>query len=162
MGAQKRPGTATAPEIRDERAPARRVAALGAPGPCRRADAGAPLGELADPCRRLGPYLHRNCDPTDEADATEAEARVAADAESDVDLMIELDREAHPREEARHIRAALGPRAHHLDLHVYTPSKIAKQRGVNTSFLSEIEETGRIVYERADATGARREWVRSR
>ena len=79
-----------------------------------------------------------------------------------MDIMIEFDREAHPREEARHIRAALGPRAHRLDRYVYTPSKIAKRRGVPASFLSEIEETGRIVYERADVTPARREWARSR
>lgn len=50
-------------------------------------DAGTPLGELADPCRRLGPYLHRNCDPTDEADATEAEARAAVD---DAQQVVEL------------------------------------------------------------------------
>lgn len=76
-------------------------------------------------------------------------AQGTAGPDSDLDLMIEVDREVHPREEAIRIRQLLWPRDYSLDLKVYSPSMIAKHRGVQTSFLSEIERTGRVLYERA-------------
>lgn len=62
--------------------------------------------------------------------------------------MVEIDRDVPRRLESVRIRLAISPRDYSLDLLVYTPEMIAKQRGVHTSFLSEIEETGRLMYER--------------
>ena len=71
------------------------------------------------------------------------------DHDSDIDLMVEIDRDVPRRQESVRIRIAISPRDYSLDLLVYTPAMIAKQRGVYSSFLSEIEETGRVMYERA-------------
>ena len=74
-------------------------------------------------------------------------ATARARPDSDVDLMVELDREAD-RLSVRHaISAALTPRDFGLDVLVYTPSFMAERRGDPTALLAEIEETGVVMYE---------------
>lgn len=71
-----------------------------------------------------------------------------AGPDSDLDLMIEVDRELDPRDESIRIHQLLWPRDYALDVKVYTPSMIAERRGSRTSFLAEIEGTGKVLYER--------------
>lgn len=71
-----------------------------------------------------------------------------ATADSDVDLFVELgDDGADRRSAVRQVYRALRDREFALDVIVYTPAMVAERRGDTTTFLSEIEDTGVVLYE---------------
>ena len=75
-------------------------------------------------------------------------ARGEAGANSDVDLFVEMETEQRPPERAIEVSAIFGLRPWPLDVVVYTPSEVARLRGVRGTLLSIIEEEGELLYER--------------
>ncbi|MHC4248630.1 MAG: nucleotidyltransferase domain-containing protein [Planctomycetota bacterium] len=76
-------------------------------------------------------------------------ARGDADAESDVDLFIEMESPKPPRERAVEVSEAFGLREWSLDVFVYTPEEAARLRDVNGTLASLVEAEGTVLYERS-------------
>jgi predicted nucleotidyltransferase len=76
-------------------------------------------------------------------------ARGEAQADSDLDLFVEMETPARPPERAREISSAFGLRHWSLDIVVYTPEEVARLRGINGTLLSLIEGEGKVLYERS-------------
>ena len=70
--------------------------------------------------------------------------------ESDVDLLVVMDTPLSEMQQALEIRQELNP-LFGLDLIVYTPSRLAQRLAWGDSFLREIIEKGKILYESPDA-----------
>jgi predicted nucleotidyltransferase len=77
-------------------------------------------------------------------------ARGEAEAESDLDLFIEMETAASPPERAVEVSSIFGLRPWSMDLVVYTPAEVEKLRGVHGTLLSLIEAEGKPLYERSD------------
>lgn len=75
-------------------------------------------------------------------------ARGDASPESDIDLFVEMESAKRPPERVMEIQAAFGPRRWSMDVLVYTPSEVARLRGVTGTLLSTIEREGHVLYER--------------
>lgn len=67
---------------------------------------------------------------------------------SDVDLMVEMDTPLRPAERALQISSSFGLRRWPMDVVVFTPSEAKVLRADPTSFVSQIEAEGRVLYER--------------
>ncbi len=70
-------------------------------------------------------------------------------ADSDVDLMIEMETDLPPLERMRQVYRLFGPRLWSMDVIVFTPDEIARQRHSRNSVLREIEAEGKVLYERS-------------
>ncbi len=76
-------------------------------------------------------------------------ARGDADAESDVDLFVEMESTSPPpRERAVEVSEAFGLREWSLDVFVYTPEETERLKNVNGSLVSLVEAEGTVLYER--------------
>lgn len=73
-------------------------------------------------------------------------ARGEMTADSDVDLLVVMNFEGRPHEQAVDIRARI-PRRFPLDLLVRTPQQIAERLRLNDFFIQEILERGAVLYE---------------
>ena len=71
-------------------------------------------------------------------------------ADSDVDLLVILDTLARPVDRYLRVSRLLRPRPFPLDLLVKTPEEIAQALDRNDTFMCEITEQGRVLYERVD------------
>ena len=76
-------------------------------------------------------------------------ARGEAVRESDIDLFVELETSLSPPERAIAISELFGLRPWSLDPVVYTPSEVKKLRGIHGTLLSQIEQEGQVLYEKA-------------
>ncbi|MBM4326950.1 MAG: nucleotidyltransferase domain-containing protein [Deltaproteobacteria bacterium] len=76
-------------------------------------------------------------------------ARGDATDDSDLDLFVEMETDRRPPERAIEVSAVFGLRPWPLDVVVYTPSEVARLRGVRGTLLSVIEAEGKVLYERA-------------
>jgi predicted nucleotidyltransferase len=70
--------------------------------------------------------------------------------DSDVDLLVIMETRLRESEQALRIRRSVNPRFG-VDILVYTPSRLAQRLKWGDSFLKEITEKGRIVYESPDS-----------
>ncbi len=77
-----------------------------------------------------------------------SQARGDADAESDLDLFVEMETPLRPPERAIAISREFGLRPWAMDLIVYTPEEAERLRRVEGSFVNAIEAEGRVLYER--------------
>jgi predicted nucleotidyltransferase len=75
-------------------------------------------------------------------------ARGGATEDSDLDLFVEMETDRRPPERAIEVSAVFGLRPWPLDVVVYTPSEVARLRGVRGTLLSVIEAEGKVLYER--------------
>jgi predicted nucleotidyltransferase len=71
-------------------------------------------------------------------------------ADSDVDLLVIMDTQAHPVDRYVCVSRLLRPRPFPLDLLVKTPEEIAQALDREDAFIREITAQGRVLYERAD------------
>jgi predicted nucleotidyltransferase len=76
-------------------------------------------------------------------------ARGAATEDSDLDLFVEMETDRRPPERAIEVSAMFGLRPWPLDVVVYTPSEVARLRGIQGTLLSVIEAEGKVLYERS-------------
>jgi predicted nucleotidyltransferase len=76
-------------------------------------------------------------------------ARGDARADSDVDLLVEMESGATPPERAMEVSRLFGRRRWSLDVVVYTPAEVERLRGVTGTLLSVVEAEGKVLYERA-------------
>lgn len=74
-------------------------------------------------------------------------ARGSRRADSDVDLMVEMDCDCPPAERMRRVYRLFGPRRWSLDVVVYTPEEVRQQRAQRNSLIRSIEAEGRVLYE---------------
>lgn len=72
-----------------------------------------------------------------------------ARADSDLDLMVEMDTADSPAERIRAIDALFGLRRWAMDLVVYTPQEVAEQRQYRNSLIRAIESHGKVLYEQS-------------
>ena len=70
--------------------------------------------------------------------------------ESDIDLLVVMDTDLRESEQALRIRQHVIP-LFGVDILVYTPSRLEKRLKLGDSFLTEIVEKGRVMYESPDA-----------
>ncbi|MEW5871723.1 MAG: nucleotidyltransferase domain-containing protein [Chloroflexota bacterium] len=70
--------------------------------------------------------------------------------ESDVDLLVVMDTPLREAQQALQIRQHVNP-LFGVDILVYTPSRLEERLKLGDSFLREITEKGRVVYESPDA-----------
>ncbi len=75
-----------------------------------------------------------------------AEGRAGRD--SDIDLFVEMESDLTPPERAIRISKFFGIREWPMDLFVYTPDEVRKLRGRVGTLLYEIEDSGKVLYER--------------
>ncbi len=75
-------------------------------------------------------------------------ARGEATEDSDVDLMVEMESDLPAGRRAAQVYGLFHPRRWPMDIVVYTPAEAAQQRTQRYSLLSEIERTGKVLYER--------------
>jgi len=75
-------------------------------------------------------------------------ARGGADPQSDVDILVLMDFEGQPFEQAFKIRSQI-TRSFALDLLVRRPADVRRRIEMGDSFLKEILKKGRTLYERA-------------
>ena len=73
-------------------------------------------------------------------------ARGTADAESDIDLFIEMRTDRRPPERREEILALFGLRPWSLDVVVYTPEEVERLHGQAGTLLSVIESEGRVLH----------------
>ena len=66
--------------------------------------------------------------------------------ESDVDLLVVMDTPLREAQQALHIRQHVNP-LFGVDILVYTPSRLKERLRLGDSFLQEITNKGRVVYE---------------
>ena len=81
-----------------------------------------------------------------------SQARGEANQDSDLDLMIEMDTDLRPLDRLIAVASLFRDRMWPLDVVVYTPSEVARDRGRIGTLLQMIEADGRTVYEHAGAT----------
>jgi predicted nucleotidyltransferase len=74
-------------------------------------------------------------------------ARGDARADSDVDLMVEMDSDLRPLERMRRVYQACRDRSLPLDVVVFTPEEVTRQRHQKNSLVSAIESEGKVIYE---------------
>lgn len=74
-------------------------------------------------------------------------ARGNADAESDLDLLIEMESPLRPPERAIEISREFGLRPWGMDIVVYTPREAEQSRRVEGSFINTVEAEGKVLYE---------------
>ncbi len=74
-------------------------------------------------------------------------ARGDAGAESDLDLMVEMETDLSPPRRAMAIDALFGLRGWAMDVLVYTPQEVEQQRQYRNSMLRIIEAEGTVLYE---------------
>ncbi len=74
-------------------------------------------------------------------------ARGDGDAESDLDLFVEMETPRRPPERAADVAALFGLRPWALDVVVYTAAEVERLRGLHGTLLSIIEREGRVLYE---------------
>lgn len=75
-------------------------------------------------------------------------ARGEPHPDSDLDLFVEMESELPPPRRSTAIAELFADRTWPLDVLVYTPAEAKLARGKRTSFLTEIEAQGRVLYER--------------
>lgn len=75
-------------------------------------------------------------------------ARGTERADSDVDLMIEMESDLPPRQRENQIDELFADRNWSLDVVVYTPSEAAERRRYRYSLVSAIEREGKVLYVR--------------
>jgi len=77
-----------------------------------------------------------------------SQARGDAGPDSDIDLFIEMESDLRPIDRDVEVLSLFGLRPWGLDVFVYTPAEVAKQRGRVGNLLSDVDSEGRVVYER--------------
>ena len=75
-------------------------------------------------------------------------ARGDTRADSDLDLMVEMETDDPPAERVRVIDALFGLRRWAMDLVVYTPEEVEQQRNSRNALIRVIESEGKVLYER--------------
>ncbi|MCX5654653.1 MAG: nucleotidyltransferase domain-containing protein [Planctomycetota bacterium] len=75
-------------------------------------------------------------------------ARGDAHADSDVDLLVEMETSASPPERVMQISRLFGRRRWSLDVVVYTPEEVQRLRAVTGTLVSVVEAEGKVLYER--------------
>lgn len=70
-----------------------------------------------------------------------------ARADSDLDLMVEVETTDPPAQRVRMIDALFGLRRWAMDLVVYTSQEVQEQRQYRNSLIRVIESEGRVLYE---------------
>ena len=78
----------------------------------------------------------------------EERARAAAAPDSDLDLFIVYETSLRRDKRARQIKDLFRPYPAPMDIFVYTPVEIAKFSKQEGSFIKEILNTGKVIYER--------------
>lgn len=68
--------------------------------------------------------------------------------DSDVDLMVEMETSLPWAARAAQVSRLFYPRFWSMDVMVYTPDEVRRQRRQRYSVLREIERTGKVLYER--------------
>ena len=74
-------------------------------------------------------------------------ARGDTRADSDLDLMVEMETHNPPAQRVRVIDALFGLRRWAMDLVVYTPQEVETQRQYRNSLIRVIESEGKVLYE---------------
>ena len=74
-------------------------------------------------------------------------ARGEAGPDSDLDLFVEMESDAAPRDRVRAVDALFDRRRWALDLVVYTPEEAQRMKGVVGTLLYSIEREGEVLYE---------------
>jgi predicted nucleotidyltransferase len=69
--------------------------------------------------------------------------------ESDVDLLVVMETALRERQQRLEISRALSPRPFPLDVIVRTPSQIERRLALGDSFIREITDQGKVLFERA-------------
>jgi predicted nucleotidyltransferase len=77
-----------------------------------------------------------------------SKARGDSRADSDFDLLIEMDTVLSAAERIRAVNRLFTPRTWPLDVVVFTPEEAARQRASRNSLVRTAEREGRILYER--------------
>ena len=75
-------------------------------------------------------------------------ARGDAGPESDIDLFIEMESDLRPIDRVVEVQQLFGLRLWGLDVFVYTPAEVARQRGRIGNLLSYVDAEGKVLYER--------------
>jgi uncharacterized protein len=78
-----------------------------------------------------------------------SKARGDSGAESDIDLLIEMETDLSAAERIRAVDRLFTPRTWPLDVVVFTPEEAASQRGSRNSLDRAAEREGRVLYERS-------------
>jgi len=76
-------------------------------------------------------------------------ARGEAGPGSDLDLFVEMESDAAPRDRVRAVDALFDRRRWAMDLLVYTPEEAAQRKDVIGTLLYTIEREGKLLYERS-------------
>lgn len=74
-------------------------------------------------------------------------ARGDTGPDSDLDLMVEMETQDPPAQRARVIDGLFGLRRWAMDLVVYTPEEVERERQYRNSLIRVIESEGRVLYE---------------
>ncbi|RJO68020.1 MAG: nucleotidyltransferase domain-containing protein [Myxococcales bacterium] len=74
-------------------------------------------------------------------------ARGDARPDSDYDFFVEMETDQKPSKRRLAISKLFGIREWAMDIIVYTPEEVEGLKGVKSSFLSVIEQEGRVLYE---------------
>ncbi len=76
-------------------------------------------------------------------------ARGDAGSDSDVDLLIEMESDLSPAERIRAVDRLFTPRTWPMDVVVFTPAEIARQRTSRNSLVHVAEREVKVLYERS-------------
>jgi len=76
-------------------------------------------------------------------------ARGDEQADSDLDLMIEMETDLSWFERVRRVDALFADRRWPMDFLVFTPEEVREQRPKRNSVIRQIEMEGRVLYERS-------------
>ena len=76
-------------------------------------------------------------------------ARGDADAESDFDLLVEMDSAKRPPERAIEVSAVFGLHEWPMDIFVYTPQEMERHKKIRGTLASIVEAEGAVLYERS-------------
>ncbi len=69
--------------------------------------------------------------------------------ESDVDLLVVMETSLRERQQRLEISRALSPRPFPMDVIVRTPSQIERRLALGDSFIREITDQGKVLFERS-------------